>query len=265
MLNLDWATIAFQIINFLILAGGLYYLLFRPVMSRVRERRAEKREMMEQIREEREEAERLRDELEERLSDAEEEADEIITEAQKRAEAQRQEMLEDVEAEIERMLADAREDVRQMRHQAVEEFHDELVDAILDVSTEMIEQAAPPELHDKLVEQLADRIWEMGQKEMERVRAFRRSLGERTPTAHVTTAQSLSSEQQGELARTFTALADRNVDIEVKTDPELGAGVRVRLGDIVVDNSIGGRLENLREEASDALEERFADEQQQAE
>ena len=265
MLNLDLATIAFQAANFLILAGGLYYLLFRPMMSRVRERRAEKREMMEQIREEREEAEQLRDELEMRLSDAEAEADEIVTKAQKRAESDRQQMLEDVEEEIERMLADARDDVRQMRHQAVEEFHDELINAILDVSTEMIEQAAPPELHDKLVGQLADRIWEMGQKEMERVRAFRRSLGERTPTAHVTTAQSLSSEQQGELARTFTALADRNVDIQVRTNPELGAGARVRIGDIVVDNSISGRLENLREEASGALEERFAHEQQETE
>ena len=265
MLNLDLATIAFQAANFLILAGGLYYLLFRPMMSRVRERRAEKREMMEQIREEREEAEQLRDELEMRLSDAEAEADEIVTKAQKRAESDRQQMLEDVEEEIERMLADARDDVRQMRHQAVEEFHDELINAILDVSTEMIEQAAPPELHDKLVGQLADRIWEMGQKEMERVLAFRRSLGERTPTAHVTTAQSLSSEQQGELARTFTALADRNVDIQVRTNPELGAGARVRIGDIVVDNSIAGRLESLREEASGALEERFAHEQQETE
>lgn len=265
MLSLDWATIAFQIINFLIIAGGLYYLLFRPIMSRVRKRRTEKREMMEQIREERKEAERLRAELEERLSEAEAEADEIVTKAQKRAEAERQRMLEDVEAEIERMLADARDDVQQIREQAVDEFHDELIDAVMGISTEMIGQAAPPDLHNKLVEQLADRIWEMGQKEMERVRAFRRSLGERTPTAHVTTARSLSAEQQSELARTFTALADRNVDIEVETSPELGAGMRVRIGDIVVDNSIAGRLQNLREEASEALEERFANEQREAE
>jgi F-type H+-transporting ATPase subunit b len=265
MLNLDWATIAFQIVNFLILTGALYYLLFRPIMSRVQERRAEKRQLMEEIRENSEEAGKLRDRLEARLSNAEAEADEIVTEAQKRAEAERQEMLEEVEETIERMLADAREDVEQLREQAVEEFHNELIEAIMDISAQVIGQAAPLEMHNKLVEQLADRIWAMGREEMERVRAFRQSLGERTPMAHVMTANPLSSEQQGELARTFTALADRNVDIQVETDPSLAAGMRVRIGDIVVDNSIAGRLENLREQASEALEEHLTDEQSEAE
>lgn len=257
MLDLDWATIAFEIVNFLVLTAGLYYLFFRPVMERVRERRMEKKELMEQARIDRREAEDLRERLEERLSEAETEADEIIGEAQKRAEAERRQMLEEVEQEIEEMLADTREDVQKMRQQAVDEFHSELVDTVLGVSVQMIEKAAPPEVHERLVQRLADRIWDMGQEEMERVRVFRRSLGERTPTAHVTTAQPLSAEQQSELARTFTALADRHVDIEVSTDPELAAGVRVRVGDLVVDNSIAGRLEELREQASQAVEERL--------
>jgi F-type H+-transporting ATPase subunit b len=261
MLNIDWATIAFQTINFLALAALLYYFAFRPVMERVGRRRAERQETMRQIRQERQEAERLREQLEERLSDAEEEADEIVSEAQKRAEAERQRMLEEVEEDIEEMLGDARQDVRQMRQQAVDEFHGELIDAILGIGGDVIRQAAPPEMHDTLVAQLNDRIWEMGRQEMERVRAFRRSLGERTPTAHVTTAEPLSSEQQGELARTLTALADRNVDIQMETDPDLAAGMRLRLGDIVVDNSIEGRLEELREQVSEALEERLTDEQ----
>ncbi|HEC33912.1 MAG TPA: hypothetical protein ENI37_04275, partial [Chloroflexi bacterium] len=61
-------------------------------------------------------------------------------------------------------------------------------------------------VHDSLVQQLSDRIWELGRSEMERVETFRRSLGDRAPTAYVTTARPLSPEQQGLLARTFTAL-----------------------------------------------------------
>jgi len=264
MLNIDWATIVFQIINFLVLAGALYYLALRPTMERVRERRAEKRETMEQLREDREEAEALRDKLQARLSEAEEEADQIVADAHKQAEAERQQMLADVQSDIEDMLDDARADVEQMRRRAVEQFHDELIDAICDVGAEVIRQAAPPEVHNALLSQLTDRIWEMGREEMERVQAFRQSLGERTPTARVTTARPLSSEQQGELARTLTALADRSVDIEMETNPNLAAGMRVRLGDIVVDNSIAGRLSELREETSQALEERLSDEQQEA-
>jgi F-type H+-transporting ATPase subunit b len=264
MLSLDWATIAFQVVNFLVLAAVLYRFVFRPVMGRVQERRAERQRLMEDIREDRAESERMRQELSERLADAEQEADQIITEAQKRAEAERQQMLEEIEQEIEHRLTDAHQDVQQMRQQAVDEFHDELIDAILDVSAQVIGQAAPTEVHDRLLEQLTDRIWEMGRQEMERVRAFRRSLGERTPTAYVTTAKPLSSQQQGELTRTLSALADRNVDIQLETKPSLAAGMRVRLADIVVDNSIAGRLGELQDEASQALREHLSDEQSEA-
>jgi F-type H+-transporting ATPase subunit b len=264
MLSLDWATIAFQVINFLVLAAVMYRFVFRPVMGRVQERRAETAELMEQIRQDRQEAERLRQELGERLADAEAEADQIVTEGQKRAEAERQQMLAEVEAEIEHMLGDARQDVQQIRQRAVDEFHDELIDAILDVSARMIGRAAPDEVHDRLMKQLTDRIWEMGRQEMERVRAFRRSLGERTPTAHVATAKPLSSQQQGELARTLSALADRSVDMQIKIDPSLAAGMRVRLADILVDNSLAGRLGELQGEASQALKERLTDERSQA-
>lgn len=264
MLNIEWTTIVFQIVNFLVLAGALYYFALRPTMDRVHERREEKRKTMEHIREDRQEAEALRRQLEERLSEAREEADEIVVDAHKQAEAERRQMLVEVENDIEEMLDDAREDVEQMRQRAVEEFHDELIDAICDVGAEVIHQAAPPQVHDALLSQLTDRIWEMGREEMGRVRAFRQSLGERTPTARVTSAKPLSSEQQGQLARTLTALADRNVDIEMETNPDLAAGMRVRIGDIVVDNSILGRLRELREETSHALKERLSDEQPEA-
>ncbi|HEC33475.1 MAG TPA: hypothetical protein ENI37_02025, partial [Chloroflexi bacterium] len=55
---------------------------------------------------------------------------------------------------------------------------------------------------------------------------------------------------------TFTALADRHVNLELKTDPALAAGIQVRLGDTLVDNSIGGQLAEMREAVSQALRER---------
>jgi len=260
VLNLDWQTIGVQILNFLAFYGALYFLLFKPLLRRVEERKEEQRQLRQELLQEHDEAERLRQNLERRLEDAEEEADEIITQAREQAEAERQRMLEEVEGRIDQILKDARADAQQMRERALEDFHAELVDAILDVSAQVIGQAAPPEVHERLVDQLSERIWEMGRSEMERVEAFRRSLGERTPTANVTVAQSLTAEQQGELARTLSALADRNVDLEITTDPSLAAGIRVRIADMVVENSITGRLDALRDRVSKALKERTSNE-----
>jgi len=90
---------------------------------------------------------------------------------------------------------------------------------------------------------------------------LRRSLGQREPTAHISTAQALTVEQQGLMARTLTALADRHVDLEVRVEPALVAGIRVRIGDIIVDSSIAGQMDELRTQAMSALEERIADDQ----
>jgi F-type H+-transporting ATPase subunit b len=258
MLNLDIWTVTFQIINFLALAGLLYYFLFRPVMRSMKARATEKEQMDREIAGNRERAAQSRAELEARLAHAEEEAGAIIASAGEQADSERKALLQEAQAEVERILIEAHADAQRLRGQAVDDFHEELLDAILEISGQVIGQAAPLEVHDALVQQLSDRIWELGRNEMARVEAFRRSLGERAPTAYVTTARPLSPEQQGLLASTFTALADRNVNLDLSTDPELAAGMRVRLGDFVVDNSIGGQLAELREAVSAALKERVA-------
>ena len=260
MLNLNLATIAFQLVNFLVFAALLYYFLFRPVRRRIRERAAERERLTRQIEEEREEVEEMRAELEARLADAEKEADRVINRAQEKAREEREALLEEAQDEVGRILAEARADAQQVRHQAMEEFHDDLLDAIIQLSGHALDEVVPPETHHRLVEQLNDRIWELGRSEMDRVETLRLSLGDREPTAHIVSAQELKADQQAELASTLAALADRHVDLQVRVDPDLIAGLRVRLEDVVIDNSLRSSLRDLRDEVSQALEERMEDE-----
>ena len=249
-------TVVFQIVNFLILMALLYYVLFRPVMRSMKERAAEKERLEEELTRERAEVARTREELEARLALANEEADAIIAAAEEKADETTLAMLQQARDETERVLAEAHAESQRLRTQATGASQSRTIDAILEISGELVRRTAPPEVHDTLIKQLTDRIWEMGRSEMRRVEDFRRSLGDRTPTAHIETARPLSPEQQGLLARTFTALADRHVDLEVQEIPALAAGVRVRLADIVVDSSVAGQLEQLREDTLEALTER---------
>jgi F-type H+-transporting ATPase subunit delta len=74
---------------------------------------------------------------------------------------------------------------------------------------------------------------------------------------HVTAARPLSQEQQRDLVQTFGALADRTVSVELEIDPSLAAGARVRLGDMIVENSVAQQLEDLRDEIGEALRDRL--------
>ncbi|MFL7811936.1 MAG: F0F1 ATP synthase subunit delta [Anaerolineae bacterium] len=260
MLNLDAATIVFQIINFLAFLGLLYWLLFKPIRTTIQQRRQQRDRVLREVERERQAVSVQRAELDERLSRLDEETANMIALARERAEEERGELLQDARGEIEQILVEAQADAYRIRSQAVDTFHNELVDAILDVSGTLIRNVVPETVHSTLIRQLSERIWEMGRTDIERVEAFRNSLGDREPTAHVTTAESLTLEQQGLLARTLTALADRHVDLEVRIDPDLVAGVRVRIGDIIVDSSIAGQLDELRDKALDALNEQIIEE-----
>lgn len=261
MLSIDPATVIFQVINFAILAGLLYWLLFKPMQKTIRERAEEKAGLLAKLKADREETTRLNAELEERLANLEQELESTADEIRLEAEKERDRLLQDAQAEVEQVLVEAQADAYRVRRQAVESFHTDLVDAILDVSGIVIGNVLPEEVHGALVRQLSNRIWELGRTDIQRVELLRQSLGQREPTAYITSAQALTVEQQGLMARTLTALADRHVDLEVRVEPALVAGIRVRIGDIIVDSSIAGQMDELRGQALGALEERIADDE----
>jgi ATP synthase F0 subunit b len=260
MLELDAATVVFQIVNFGILAALLYFFLFKPTMRTIRKRTEEKQRLVQELERDRQAVALRRAELDERLSRLDEEAANILAVAREKAEDERDELLQEARGEIEQILVEAQADAYRVRRQAVDAFHTDLVEAILGVSGMVMSNVLPDEVHGSLVQQLSNRIWELGRTDIQRVEAFRNSLGEREPTAHILTAQALTLEQQGLMARTFTALADRHVNLEAHVDPDLVAGIRVRIGDLVVDSSIAGQLDEMRDQAVDVLKEQIANE-----
>ncbi len=132
-LNIDWQQILLHLFNFLILAGGLYLLLYKPVKNFMEKRRAYYAGMDEEAKAAKAEAEEESRKYAERLKDAEAEiadmkrkaAEEaklsadayiedaknekaaLLLKAQKEAEAEKQNILAKANAEIEEMVSAA--------------------------------------------------------------------------------------------------------------------------------------------------------------
>ncbi len=64
--------------------------------------------------------------------------------------------------------------------------------------------------------------------------------------ARVTSATELTAEQRERLAAQLGRVYDRPIALHVALDPELGAGLVVRVGDEVIDGSAAGRLDAVR-------------------
>jgi len=65
-------------------------------------------------------------------------------------------------------------------------------------------------------------------------------------TAQVTTAVPLSDEQRVLLAERLGDYVGRQVHLETSVDPSIMGGVVARIGDLLLDGSVRGRLEALR-------------------
>ncbi len=65
--------------------------------------------------------------------------------------------------------------------------------------------------------------------------------------AHVRTARPLSADAQQKLKQKLKDFAGKNIELEIKEDPELIGGLIVRLGDWVLDSSLRGQLKGMRE------------------
>nr|WP_290668158.1 ATP synthase F1 subunit delta [Ardenticatena sp.] len=71
--------------------------------------------------------------------------------------------------------------------------------------------------------------------------------GAHVRTAEITTAVELSPEEKAKLEEKLTAQYGEGLIFEYKVDPAVLGGVRVRIGDHLIDATVAGRLNALRE------------------
>ena len=112
-LNIDWQQILLHLLNFVILAGGLYLLLYKPVKTFMEKRQQYYQEQDAKAAKTLADAEKTAAEVRQQLKNADADA------AAKSADAAMQRQLSDARAQAEQILADA--------HAAAQREHDKLL------------------------------------------------------------------------------------------------------------------------------------------
>lgn len=121
-LNIDWQQILLHWMNLVILTGGLYFLLYKPVKRFMEKREAYYRGLEEQAGGKLREAEELKASYQAKLDGAEEE----IRQARAKAQAAVQQSVEERMAQAEQIVAKAKEEAASSREQIIRESQREL-------------------------------------------------------------------------------------------------------------------------------------------
>lgn len=253
MLDID-STIIWQIVNFVIISVVLYFLVFKPMTKRAEARALEKAAKKAALEQDRALAAEKLQEIETRLSNLDQEVQIITDEAYAASQALQNDLLEATRQEADLIMLNAVHEAHKEQAIDIKKNQGELVDSVLRISNKTLRSVTPRAVHENLLEELNQAIWNLGKTDMRMVQNIRDALVSRSATIDISVPYEPTAQEHGKLLNTFFALADKEVDLNIIVEPELIAGVKVHIGDIVLDNSLAAQLEALRDEVGQSLE-----------
>ncbi len=140
-LNIDWQQILLHLMNFVILAGGLYFLLYKPVKAFMDKRAAYYQEQADQAAQTTQTAQQLKADYEARLSAADDEIREEKKQAQKDAAAAAQQQLDAARAEAEKIVSDAQAMAERSREKIVRQAGQDVKDLAAEATEKLVLQS----------------------------------------------------------------------------------------------------------------------------
>jgi F-type H+-transporting ATPase subunit b len=234
-----------QIVNFLILFLALRFLLWKPMLKMLNERKQRIAQGLEDAEQARRDRERTQAEYEERIKQAEQKREEILAKAAEEGERAAADTLAQARAQAERIVAEGKETVEQERQQMLTELRKQVAALSIAAANKLIGEALDEQRQRRLVDEFfsgikAGRVVVLEEREIERVKA-----GE--VTAIVTSALPLTEDERQVVSSGLADELGQVPAIEFRIDPAILGGLVIRIGDKVIDGSVGGRLEALRE------------------
>lgn len=150
-LNIDWQQILLHLLNFAILAGGLYLLLYQPVKKFMAERTAHYEKQEEDANAKLKQAEALEAEYRERLQKAE---DEI---AGKKAQSLREwekvgaQMQQEAKQQAQQIVSDARQTAQQEREKILDGAQKEIAGLVTAAAEKLLLKSTASEAFDQFL------------------------------------------------------------------------------------------------------------------
>ena len=144
-------TMIFAWINLLILYLFLKKLLFVPVKNMIDSRQKEIDGMYDEAESSKRDALALKEEYEEKISSANEESEEILKNAHRRAQLKEEEILRGADEEAARVLKRAEEQIELEKKRAINEVKNEVSEMAIGIASAVIERDVSADEHKELI------------------------------------------------------------------------------------------------------------------
>ncbi len=144
-LNIDFLQILLHALNFVILAGGLTFLLFKPISKFLEERRSNVENAKKDIEEKTQQAQALKAEYELKLKEAKEEINELRIAAEKEVADAAKLTIEKSRETADEIILAAEKDAEERKEQILESAQLEISELVVAAAQKLLKDTATPE------------------------------------------------------------------------------------------------------------------------
>ena len=156
--SVNFWTMIFTWVNLLILYLILRKLLFKPIKKMIDSRQQEIDDMYSDAENARSHAEQLKGEYEEKISRANEESEEILKNAVRRAQLKEEEILKEANVQATRTLERAEEQIELEKKRALNEVKNEVSAMAIGIASAVIERDVSEDEHRELIDDFINNI-----------------------------------------------------------------------------------------------------------
>jgi F-type H+-transporting ATPase subunit b len=153
-----------QVLNFVILFGGLTYLLRKPIVKMLEERAALVRTTLEEAEKSSRDAETRLKSIEERAAGLRAELEAIKAKGRAEGETEKDRIMEAARREAERLKSLSQQEIEARVRAGFRELREYAADKALALALERLRSELTPEVHARLVDEALDRLAELNEK-----------------------------------------------------------------------------------------------------
>jgi F-type H+-transporting ATPase subunit b len=155
-IGIDWQVLLAQLINFGILFGILFFLLYKPMRRTFDERSNRIKESMDQAEQIKEQMARTEEQVKEQLATARREGQDILAQAAQMGVRLKEEARGEARQEAEVIVARARTEIELERDEAIDEVKRQFVDLAITAAEKVVRESLDREKHRRLIEEVLE-------------------------------------------------------------------------------------------------------------
>ena len=242
-LGLNLGFLLFQIFNFAVLCILLYAWAYKPILNMMEKRKQKIAQGLEDARIASEARANAEQDAAKILADAQSKANQVVRESTERAEAAALEIRATAEAEATKEREAALAEVQQERDRMLGDLRSQIAALAIAAAQKLVGES----LDEKRQHTLIDEFFSG-------VRAGKVEVLEGTTisgaSAEVTSALPLSAEEMTAVKNDVLSKVGSQATVSFRVDPEILGGLVIRVGGKILDASVAGQLESLRQSIS---------------